>query len=103
MGLLDKAKRLLEGNKDKVAQGVDKATDVVDSKTGSKHTDTLNKVDKAAADYAGKPDPSAPNAATPAAAAPGTPPPDAHPSTDPEPPPANPADETPPTDTPKTP
>lgn len=60
MGLLDKAKKMLDGNKDKVAQGVDKATDVVDSKTGRKHSDHLDKVDRAAADYAAKPDPAAP-------------------------------------------
>ena len=55
MGILDKVKNLANKNKDKIAQGVDKATDVVDSKTGGKHTDKLNKVDDAAAKYAGKP------------------------------------------------
>jgi hypothetical protein len=64
MGLLDKAKRLMKGNEDKVARGVDKATDVVDSKTGHQHTDTLNKIDDAATDYASsgrstQPDPTA--------------------------------------------
>ena len=53
MGLFDKAKKLAEGNKDKVADGVDKATDVVDSKTGGKHTEHLDKVDDAAAKFAG--------------------------------------------------
>ncbi len=55
MGILDKIKGLLVKNKDKVAGGVDKATDVVDSKTGGKHTDHLQKVDDAAAKFAGKP------------------------------------------------
>ena len=57
MGLFDKAKKLIEGNKDKVADGVDKATDVVDDKTGGKHTEHLDKVDDAAAKFAGKDDP----------------------------------------------
>ena len=60
MGFLDKAKNLANKNKDKIAQGVDKATDVVDSKTGGKHTDKLNKVDKAARDFADKPTAGAP-------------------------------------------
>ncbi len=55
MGILDKVKKFATGNKDKVSQGVDKGTDTVDSKTGGKHTDHLNKVDDAAAKYAGKP------------------------------------------------
>ena len=54
MGLFDKAKKLAEDNKDKVAEGVDKATDVVDDKTGGKHTEHLDKVDDAAAKFAGK-------------------------------------------------
>ena len=56
MGLFDKAKKLVEGNKDKVADGVDKATDVVDDKTGGKHTEHLDKVDDAAAKFAGDDD-----------------------------------------------
>ena len=48
MGILDKAKNLAMKNKRKVAQGVDKATDVVDEKTGGKHKDKLDKVDDAA-------------------------------------------------------
>ena len=54
MGLFDKVKQLLEGNKDKVADGVDKATDVVDDKTDGKHTEHLDKVDDAAAKFAGE-------------------------------------------------
>ena len=53
MGLFDKAKKLAEGNKDKIAEGVDKATDAVDEKTGGKHTEHLDKVDDAAAKFAG--------------------------------------------------
>ena len=52
MGLMDKIKNLVNGNKDKVSGGVDKATDVADSKTGQKYTDKFDKVDDAAAKYA---------------------------------------------------
>ena len=52
MGLFDKAKKLAEDNKDKIGEGVDKATDVADSKTGGKHTGHLDKVDDAAAKFA---------------------------------------------------
>lgn len=48
MGLLDKAKGLLSGNKDKVKGGIDKAADLVDDKTGKQHTDKIGDVaDKA--------------------------------------------------------
>lgn len=53
MGFLDKVKALAGGNKKKIADGVDQATDVVDDKTGGKHTEHLDKVDDAAAKYAG--------------------------------------------------
>ena len=58
MGLLSskniaKAKALAEKNKDKIASGVNKATGVIDQKTGGKHTDKLKKVDEAAQKYAG--------------------------------------------------
>ena len=53
MGLMDKAKKFATDNKDKVSSGVDKATDAVDSKTGGKHSSHLDKVDDAAAKYAG--------------------------------------------------
>lgn len=54
MGLMDTAKRLAGKNKDKVADGVDKATDVIDAKTGRKYTDHLQKADDAADRYAGR-------------------------------------------------
>jgi MT0933-like antitoxin protein len=58
MGLLNKrtiakAKALAEKNKEKIASGVDKATDVIDKKTGGKHTDKLKKIDEAAKKFAG--------------------------------------------------
>lgn len=55
MGLMDSAKKLAK-NKDqmaKIAKGVDKATDVIDKKTGGKHKDKLQKVDEAVAKAAG--------------------------------------------------
>lgn len=55
MGILDKIKNLANKNKDKVADGVDKATDVIDSKTSGKHTANLQKADDAADKFAGKP------------------------------------------------
>ena len=55
MGIFDKAKNLANKNKDKIADGVDKATDMADKKTGGKHTDHLQKVDDAADKYAGRP------------------------------------------------
>ncbi len=84
MSLLNSAKNFALKNKDKVAAGVEKATDVIDKKTGGKHTDKLRKLDEAAAMFAGKPAPTAttpeptpseptPSAPTPAAAEPPTP------------------------------
>jgi hypothetical protein len=55
MSLLNSAKNFALKNKDKVAAGVDKATTVIDKKTGGKHTDKLRKLDEAAAKFAGKP------------------------------------------------
>jgi hypothetical protein len=51
---IDKAKSLAKKNADKIAGGVDKATDAIDKKTGGKHHDKLKKVDDAAAKFAGK-------------------------------------------------
>ncbi len=42
MGLVDKAKDLVAGNKDQVKDGIDKAADVVDDKTGNQHTDKID-------------------------------------------------------------
>jgi hypothetical protein len=41
VGLLDKAKGLLGQNKGKAKGAVDKAADVIDDKTGGKHTDKI--------------------------------------------------------------
>lgn len=53
MGIMDTAKKLTK-NKAKIAEGVGKATDLIDKKTGGKHSDKLKKVDEAAAKIAGK-------------------------------------------------
>lgn len=38
MGLLDKARGLVKGNEAKVKGGIDKGSDVIDDKTGGKHS-----------------------------------------------------------------
>jgi hypothetical protein len=48
MGFLDKVKGLLSKNADKVDTAIDKAGDIVDSKTQGKYTDKVNKVQDAA-------------------------------------------------------
>ncbi len=42
MGLMDKIKGLIGGNKDKIKDGIDKASDAVESKAGS-HADKVQK------------------------------------------------------------
>jgi len=42
MGLLDKIKAMIGGNADKVKQGIDKAGDMVDEKTGGKFGDKID-------------------------------------------------------------
>lgn len=49
---LSKIKGLAEDNADKIATGVDKATDAVDKQTGGKFTGHLDKVDDAAKKFA---------------------------------------------------
>jgi MT0933-like antitoxin protein len=48
MSLLDKVKDLLAKNKETVDTAIDKAGDIVDSKTQGKYSDTVNKVQDAA-------------------------------------------------------
>ena len=52
---IDKARQLFDQNKDKIADGVSKATDTIDKKTGGKHADELRKVDEAAKKVTGQP------------------------------------------------
>jgi hypothetical protein len=42
MGLLDKAKKLLGDHEQQVEQGIDKAADIVDDKTGGKYTEKID-------------------------------------------------------------
>ena len=70
-----KAKVVAEKSGDKIASGVDKATDKIDQKTGGKYHGHLEKVDKltakldksAEAADAGAPDAGAPDATAPTA------------------------------------
>jgi len=48
MGFLDKAKDLLTENADKMDTVIEKAGDIVDSKTQGKYSDTVDKVQQAA-------------------------------------------------------
>jgi MT0933-like antitoxin protein len=48
MGFLDKVKDLLSKNADTVDTAIDKAGDIVDSKTQGKYSDTVDKVQDAA-------------------------------------------------------
>ena len=70
--MLNSAKKFAMKNKEKIAAGVDKATDVIDKKTKGKHHDKLEKADAAAAKFGGKskqPEPAAAAAVAPAPAA----------------------------------
>jgi MT0933-like antitoxin protein len=42
MGFLDTVKKALRGKEKQVDAGIDKAADVVDDKTGGKHTETID-------------------------------------------------------------
>lgn len=50
MGLLDKIKGMLGGNADKVKEGIDKAGDMVDDKTGGKYSDKIEMAEEKIAD-----------------------------------------------------
>lgn len=50
MGFLDKVKGLANKNKNKIADGVDKATDVIDDKTGGKFADKVEMAEEKATD-----------------------------------------------------
>jgi hypothetical protein len=53
--MLNSAKKFAMKNKEKIAAGVDKASDAVDKKTHGKYHDKLEKVDAAAAKFGGQP------------------------------------------------
>ena len=50
MGLLDSIKDALKGNADKVKDGIDKAGDVIDDKTGGKYGDKIEMAEEKAGD-----------------------------------------------------
>ena len=70
MNMLNSAKKFAMKNKEKIAAGVDKATDTIDKKTSGKYHDKLEKVDGATAKFAGKPKDAAATATDDTAAAP---------------------------------
>ena len=69
MNMLNSAKKFAMKNKEKIAAGVDKATDTIDKKTNGKYHDKLQKVDGATAKFAGKPTDAAADTGAPATGA----------------------------------
>jgi len=51
VGLLDKAKDMLKGNTDKVKEGIDKAGDMIDEKTGGKFSDHIETAEEKAGEF----------------------------------------------------
>ncbi|MGD2044184.1 MAG: antitoxin [Acidimicrobiia bacterium] len=51
---VDKAKDMAAENKDKVKEGIDKAGDTIDEKTGGEHAEHVDKGQEAAKDYVEK-------------------------------------------------
>ncbi len=55
MGLLDdlkgKAQQVIGGNEEAIKDGIEKAGDFVDSKTGGKHADQIDAVQRGASDF----------------------------------------------------
>jgi len=54
MGMLDTIKNALKGKEKQVEAGIDKVADVVDDKTGGKHTDKIDGAADKAKDIIGK-------------------------------------------------
>ena len=54
MGVLDSIKGFVKGNKPKVEDGIDKAGDVVDDKTGGKYADKVDTAQEKAKDAVDK-------------------------------------------------
>jgi hypothetical protein len=54
MGLLDTLKKALKGKETQVEAGIDKAADVVDDKTGGKHTEKIEDAAEKAKDVVEK-------------------------------------------------
>jgi MT0933-like antitoxin protein len=53
---LDKAKDLAGQHPDQVDQGIDKAGDLVDERTGGQHVSQVDKAQEAVKDHLGRPD-----------------------------------------------
>ncbi|MFI5956576.1 antitoxin [Cryptosporangium sp. NPDC051539] len=53
MGFLDKAKDFVDKHDDKIDQGLEKAGDLIDDKTGHKHSGNIDKAVDAAQKYTG--------------------------------------------------
>ncbi|QCB98078.1 antitoxin [Arthrobacter sp. PAMC25564] len=77
MGLLDdlkgKAQHLIDGNEQAIKDGIEKAGDFVDSKTGGKFADKIDALQQGASDLVDKADSApdtAPDAGTPVAGEP---------------------------------
>ncbi|MCB0976240.1 MAG: antitoxin [Acidimicrobiales bacterium] len=51
MGFLDKAKDLVGDNADKASDAIDKVADIVDDKTGNKHTEQIDTAAEKAKDF----------------------------------------------------
>jgi hypothetical protein len=54
MGFLDKIRSLIGGNKDKAKQGIDTASDAVESKVGTEHAAKVDQAADAAKDAVDK-------------------------------------------------
>jgi len=54
MGFMDKLKGLAKGRGEQIDKDIDKAADVVDERTGGKHTDKIDKVAEKAKGLADK-------------------------------------------------
>ncbi|MGY2747028.1 antitoxin [Pseudarthrobacter sp. O4] len=58
MGILDdlkgKAQKVIGGNQQAIKDGIEKAGDFVDSKTGGKHADKIDSVQRGASDFVDK-------------------------------------------------
>ena len=54
MGFLDKIKDTVSGNADKAESAIDKAADVIDDKSGHKHTDQIEAAADKAKDFVEK-------------------------------------------------
>jgi hypothetical protein len=78
VGLLDdlkgKAQQVIGGNEEAIKNGIEKAGDFVDSKTGGKHAGTIDSVQRGASDFVdkanGQPNPAPVADQTPAAGEP---------------------------------